>query len=48
MTYFEFIQEQREDGYPKVKEISASEYPTPIYYTDYEKPLSNLYKEYDD
>ena len=47
MTDFELIQDIRSDGYPKVKEISVHKFPTPIYYSDYEKPLSNLYKDYD-
>lgn len=48
MTDFEAIQEIREDGYPKVKELVVTEYPKPIYYSDYDRPLSNLYKNYND
>ena len=47
MTPFESIQVIREDGYPKVKELLVAEFPKPTYYSDYDKPLSNLYKDYD-
>lgn len=47
MTPFESIQVIREDGYPKVKELLVKELPKPKYYSDYDKPLSNLYKDYD-
>ena len=43
MTPFESIQVIREDGYPKVKELLVKEFPKPKYYSDYDKPLSNLY-----
>ena len=47
MTPFESIQVIREDGYPKVKELLVKEFQKPKYYSDYDKPLSNLYKDYD-
>lgn len=47
MTPFESIQVIRDDGYPKVKELLAQETPKPKYYSDYDKPLSNLYKDYE-
>ena len=47
MTQFEIIQIIREDGYPNVKELLVAEFPKPTYYSDYDKPLSNLYKDYD-
>ena len=47
MTPFESIQVIREDGYPKVKELLVKEFQKPKYYSDYDKPLSNLYKDYE-
>ena len=47
MTQFESIQIIREDGYPKVKELLVTEFTKPKDYSDYDKPLSNLYKDYD-
>ena len=47
MTPFESIQIIREDGYPKVKELLVKEFTKPKYYSDYDKPLSNLYKDYE-
>lgn len=47
MTAFESINQPREDGYPKVKELKAKV----IFVSDakdpnYDLPLSNIYKEY--
>ena len=47
MTPFESIQVIREAGYPKVKQLLVQEFPKPKYYSDYDKPLSNLYKYYE-
>lgn len=47
MTAFESINQPREDGYPKVKELKAKKrFVSDAKDPNYDLPLSNLYKEY--
>jgi len=47
MSIFESIQKKRSDGYPKVREIiSKDKFKTDRKDPNYEKPLSELEKEY--
>lgn len=47
MSIFESLQKKRPDGYPKVREIiSKDKFKTDRKDPNYEKPLSELEKEY--
>lgn len=47
MTDFEKLNPPREDGFPKVKELKATEpFKTNAKESDFDKPILNLEKEY--
>lgn len=47
MNEFEIIDGEPQDWYPQAKAKAVEKQPKPKYYSDYDKPLSNLYKDYE-